>query len=435
MDENGEQGEIRATILFVDIVNSTGISGIQDPATYNRMLTEYQALLFDIITHHIAEYRFERRGDYAGRGTDQRIGREYEWDISGDEGRCFFYSANSEYDVRSALQLAIKIKLGWLTSDFNFSAFEDKGLAFDVAIGVHTGKVIREIKDWRQRSRDTVPRIDGFAINIGKKIEGSARAGRLFKVCVSGNVRSGIEQGHNFAVRFSADQPQKLKDSAITIAVYEVMSFLDHEVFVCFPPHLRERMLTRMLKLAETVTLRRDLFWLYILAMRYWLMDVTGKPDSAAAAERIIRMGTAVINFAIQLSEPEQSYIRPFLAAVNNMLALAYTAHGLESDHLFARKIFSTTISKIDPQNVPARLHLARQMLTGGDYKAATKQCADVLMLDPGNPGAKEIIEMAARQAVRSGTVDAPAAGTPPPPPPPPRPKKSAGTKKLAASK
>ena len=87
------------------------------------------------------------------------------------------------------------------------------------------------------------------------------------------------------------------------------------------------------------------------------------------------------------------------------MVALAYTAPGLESDYLFARKIFVSTLTKIDPQNVPARLHLAQQLLSTRDYKGATKQCADILMLDPGNPTAKMIMETAARKAVREKTV------------------------------
>ncbi len=393
--------EIRATVLFADIINSTGISGVQDPASYNRMLTEYQALVFDVITDHVRQYRYAPREKLSERGTDTRIGREYEWDIAGDEARVFFYSDNAEYDVRSALQLAIKIKLAWLTSNFNFGAFDDKGVIFDLAIGAHTGKVIREVKDWRQRSNDVVPRIDGFAINIGKKVEGFSRTSQLFKLCVSGNVRSILEQKRNFAVKFSSDKQQKLKDSAITITVYEIVSFLDHEVFTFLPANLKERTLSRMRKFVETAHLRRDLFWLYLLVMRFWLMDVTGKPASQAAADHIIRLGSAIINFSSQLSKPEQTYLRGYLSSVNNMVALAYTARGLESDHLFARKIFASTLTKIDPQNVPARLHLAQQLLATSDYKAATKQCADILMLDPGNPSAKMIMDEAAHKAVR----------------------------------
>jgi class 3 adenylate cyclase len=409
--EPTSEGEIRATVFFVDIINSTGLSGVQDPATYNRMLTEYQALVFDVITDHVSRYRYLPRRDLAGRGTDHRHGTDYEWDITGDEARVFLYSDNPAYDVRSAFQLAVKVKLAWLTSDFNHAAFEDKGLVFDVGIGIHAGKVIREVKDWRRRSRDAVPRIDGFAINIGKKVEGFSRSGRLFKICVSGNVRSMVEHGRNFAVRFSSDQQQKLKDSAITIAMFEVVSFLDHEVFAFFPEHLRERTFTRMLKMVEAAHLRRDLFWLYFLTLRYWLMDVTGHPHSRTTAEHIIRLGSAIINFTSQLSEPEQNYIRYYLAAVNNMVALAYVARGLDADQHFARKIFSATLAKIDQQNVPARVHLARQLLTGGDYKSATKYCADVLMLDPGNPSAQELIEQAARRAIRENAR--PAAASP----------------------
>ena len=399
--------EIKATFLFVDLINSTGISGVQDPTSYNRMLTEYQALLFDVITDHVTRYRYAPRTSLSERGVDRRAGAEYEWEIAGDEGRVYLYSENPEYDVRSALQLAVKIKLAWLTSDFNAAAFEDKGLVFDVGTGVHAGKVIREVKAWRQLLSERVPRVDGFAVNIGKKVEGFSRGGRLFRIDVSGNVRAMVEQGRRFAVKFSSDQQQKLKDSAITLAVFEVVAFLDHEAFLFFPEHLKDRMLKRVFALVETGHLRRDLFWLYLAVMRYWLMDITGKPSSRVAADNVIRLGSAVINFATQLSAPEQTYIRSYLAAVNNMVGLAYVARGLESDTLFARKIFAATISRIDPQNIAARVHLARQYVDAGDYKAATKQCADVLMLDPGNPAAEEIIQKGARQAVRqnAGTV------------------------------
>ena len=404
MAEGLKKGEIRATVLFVDIINSTGISGVQDPVSYNRMLTEYQSLVFDAITDHVQQYRYSERARMVGRGSDLKIGEDYEWDIEGDEARIFTYSENPEYDVRSALQLAAKIKLIWLTSDFNYAAFEDKGLLFDVGIGVHNGKVIREAKDWRMRSREIVPRIDGFAINIGKKVEGFSRSGQMFKICVSGNVRSTLEQNRNFAVKFSSDKQQKLRDSAITITIFEVVSFLDHEVFVYLPPNLKERTLKRVLELVETAHLRRDLFWLYLLVMRYWLMDVTGKEESQEAADRIIKLGAAIMNFASQLSKQEQAYLRDYLSSVNNMVALAYTARDLESDRLFARKIFNATISKIDKQNIPARLHLAHYLLAAGDFKAAAKYCADIMMLDPGNPTAKVLIDKAARDAARGQT-------------------------------
>lgn len=402
MPKETKKQEIRATVLFVDIINSTGISGVQDPASYNRMLTEYQSLVFDVITDHVQQYRYTGRRRLTGRGTDMRTGEDYEWEIEGDEARVFLYSENSEYDVRSALQLAIKIKLVWLTSDFNYSAFEDKGLVFDAGIGIHTGKVIREAKDWRMRSREAVPRIDGFAINIGKKVEGFSRAGQMFKICVSGNVRSILEQSRNFAAKFSSDKQQKLRDSAITIAIFEVVSFLDHEIFVYLPPNLKERTLNRILELVQTAHLRRDMFWLYLLVMRYWLTDVTGKEDSQLAADRIIRLGAAIMNFASQLSKQEQTYLRDYLSSINNMVALAYTARGLESDRLFARKIFNATISKIDKQNIPARLHLAHYLLDAGDYKTATKYCADIMMLDPGNPTAKALLDKAAHEAARA---------------------------------
>jgi hypothetical protein len=299
------------------------------------------------------------------------------------------------------MQLAVKMKLTWLTSDFNFRAYEDKGLLFDAGIGLHAGKVIRETKDWRMRSREVIPRIDGFAINIGKKLEGFSRAGRLFKIFVSGNVRSIVEQPPKFAVKFSSDRQQKLQDSAITLAVFEVVSFLDHEIFAYLPENLKERTVERMVKLVQAAHLRRDLFWLYLLVMRYWLMDVTGKAGSQEAADRIIRLGAAIMNFVSQLGKPEQTYMRDYLSSVNNMVALAYTARGLESDELFARKIFNATLAKIDKQNIPARLHLARYMLDAGDYKAATKHCADIMMLDPGNPTAKTLLEGAARGAAR----------------------------------
>ncbi len=130
-------------------------------------------------------------------------------------------------------------------------------------------------------------------------------------------------------------------------------------------------------------------------------MRVTGRESAPDAADHIIRMGAAIINFSVQLSKPEQLYLRDYLASVNNMVALAYTARDMESDQIFAKKIFTSTLTKIDAQNIPARLHLARYLLSAGDYKAATKHCADILLLDPGNPTAKSIMDKAAHEAVR----------------------------------
>ena len=98
---------ITATMLFADLINSTEMAKILTLQEYDEMIVDFQTTMFEVANDHLANY------GYKGNGEDS------EWSIVGDEIRVFLYSGAHVYDVRNALLIALKIKLGWLTSAFN----------------------------------------------------------------------------------------------------------------------------------------------------------------------------------------------------------------------------------------------------------------------------------------------------------------------------
>jgi len=96
-----------ATILIADLVNSTEMSKNLTLQEYDEMIVNFQSTMYEIVSTHLGQY------DYEGDGSDSS------WSIAGDEIRVFLYSGATQYDVRNALLMAVKMKLAWLLSDFN----------------------------------------------------------------------------------------------------------------------------------------------------------------------------------------------------------------------------------------------------------------------------------------------------------------------------
>ena len=108
--------ETNATILFADLMNSTELAKNLTLLEYDDMLGNFQDTMFEVISHHLDYFGYE------GEGVDS------EWSISGDELRVFLYSENMDYDILNALLIATKIKLAWLSSDFNQRVLSEERL-------------------------------------------------------------------------------------------------------------------------------------------------------------------------------------------------------------------------------------------------------------------------------------------------------------------
>lgn len=182
---------VEATILFADLINSVGISAVLDFWSYDELIEEYQKHLSLAVKE-------------ASRPGDVPVAEEY---IAGDQLAVFFYDPEqveknermlalpegSEEKAKlqaeckavcdsalfGALRTAIMLKNSWLSTPLNVERVKARHLPFDVGVGIHRGMCVL-----RERA-DGTKKIEGFAINFAKRIEGYARIGRVTQVMLS----------------------------------------------------------------------------------------------------------------------------------------------------------------------------------------------------------------------------------------------------------
>jgi class 3 adenylate cyclase len=198
---------LNATILFVDLMGSVSISNHLTVWEYNSLINDYQDELRQIMA--------EIRQSYA-------IGELY---IGGDQLAVFFYDpADAEKQTRlerlrqipvgdaahlngangdgsdtaadivqletemgkaqqrslyGALRCAVAIKNAWIGHRRNIERVNTQQPMLDVGIGINSGQVVL------QQRGDGQERIEGYAINFAKRVEGYARHGRYCKVMLS----------------------------------------------------------------------------------------------------------------------------------------------------------------------------------------------------------------------------------------------------------
>ncbi len=179
---------MEVTILFADLINSVGISTVLDFWDYDELIEEYQKHLLQAVAD---------AGDYPVA----------EKSVAGDQLAVFFYDpkqlernerianlppeseerlkleaesrAICDHALFGAMRAAILLKNSWLSTPLNMERVKARHLPFDLGIGIHRGIcVLRERGDREKR-------IEGFAINFAKRIEGYARIGRVTQVMLS----------------------------------------------------------------------------------------------------------------------------------------------------------------------------------------------------------------------------------------------------------
>jgi class 3 adenylate cyclase len=182
---------IHAAILFADIENSVMLSSTLRPLEYDGLLMEFQQAMQGLVDDLRAE--------------GYPIG---EVSIAGDQLSIFFYDpaeeernrlldgpepvegearqavivqcrATNDDLVFKALMAAIEVKNRWLLQEFNLERVRHRREALGVGIGFHIGQVYyRDRPDGRKR-------IEGFAVNLAKRVEGFARLGDYSKIMLS----------------------------------------------------------------------------------------------------------------------------------------------------------------------------------------------------------------------------------------------------------
>jgi class 3 adenylate cyclase len=247
---------LTATILFVDLMGSVNISNHLSLLEYNDLINDYQGMLREVL---------QRLRDHQ---PPYPIG---EASLAGDQLAIFFYdpadakreaevlrlqqvladpgtgldpaaykAVQAEYkelatkleeaelrQLYAALRCAVDIKNTWIAHWRNIARIRVQQPVLDVGIGINSGQVILEERG------DGGVRIEGYAINFAKRVEGYARYGRFCKIMLSKRSYEVFRRAkvHHVMLKqraaFEAYEPQpgQLKGLAPGTKVYELKFF------------------------------------------------------------------------------------------------------------------------------------------------------------------------------------------------------------------
>jgi len=195
----------QAVILFSDIIHSSVFSDTLGLIDYDMFLEEFQKTMFDA-----------KKRVYELTRTDED---QMEFDVRGDEARAIFYAEDTGHNLYTALMLASYMKPLWFQSSFNIKRVSEAKIASDIAIGIHTGKVIVRSRV----SQKMTPRPEGYAINLAKRIEGLSREDSHTKMMISNDVRILLKQ-FNIDVEISGRITKQFRGILYPTHVYEIVN-------------------------------------------------------------------------------------------------------------------------------------------------------------------------------------------------------------------
>ncbi len=78
-----------------------------------------------------------------------------------------------------ALRCGVQVKNTWIANQRNIARVEAQQPVLDIGVGINVGNVIL------QQRGDGQPRIEGYAINFAKRVEGYSRYGSYCKIMLS----------------------------------------------------------------------------------------------------------------------------------------------------------------------------------------------------------------------------------------------------------
>jgi class 3 adenylate cyclase len=196
----------QAVILFSDIVHSSVFSDTLGLVDYDRFLEQFQKTMFDA----------KKRVLELTRADENHM----EFDIRGDEACVILYTDDTSNNLYTALMMASYMKSLWFQSAFNMQRVSEAKIASDIAIGIHTGKVIVRTRV----SKKMPPKPEGYAINLAKRIEGLSREGTHTKMMISNEVRILLKQ-FNIDIEITRRITKQFRGILYPIHVYEIVNF------------------------------------------------------------------------------------------------------------------------------------------------------------------------------------------------------------------
>jgi class 3 adenylate cyclase len=353
-----------ATILFADLVNSTEMSKNLTLHEYDDMIIDFQGTMYEIVSHHMAHF------GYAGNGTDSY------WSIAGDEMRLFLHSGSTMFDVRNALIIALKIKLGWLASAFNDRILKEGRIVSRIGVGINCGKVIKDLREWRVRMGDDRPAIEGYAINVAKRIESTSRDGTSYQIMVGDSIYRKCHESCSLKVAFGQPRGLLFKGLGQRIPVYEIVSFINFEIMSTMPEPFREGLLEKM-QYAVTQPMAEP--WIFITLLREYVSLISsGQYDYLE-------------KHAVELAEQALEAVE-YRPIIYNMLGW-FHIHGKSIRNLdMALQYFAQSLS-LEPRNEAALAHKAKILEAKGKSDLARQTYKEILLHNPRHPEARKKVE------------------------------------------
>jgi class 3 adenylate cyclase len=196
----------QAVILFSDIIHSSVFSDTLGLVDYDMFLEEFQKTMYDA----------KKRVFELTRANENHM----EFDIRGDEACVILYTDDTSNNLYTALMMASYMKSLWFQSSFNMQRVSEAKIASDIAIGIHTGKVIVRTRV----SKKMPPKPEGYAINLAKRIEGLSREGAHTKMMISNEVRILLKQ-FNIDIEITRRITKQFRGILYPIHVYEIVNF------------------------------------------------------------------------------------------------------------------------------------------------------------------------------------------------------------------
>lgn len=188
-----------ATILFADLAGCSEISNNVRVSEYNKIIREFHKISYDLRESILSDYSPD----------------EIEFKVSGDEvciilhsGKPFSHDKEppeeNERDVGDALRFAVAIKLKWLMSNYNIERMKNRLNPRNLGIGIHSGIVVYD-----ENPSGTAKSSEGYAINLGKRIESASRTGKGWQIFLSEPVKIVLE---NISKDFKFDEREYLHE-------------------------------------------------------------------------------------------------------------------------------------------------------------------------------------------------------------------------------
>ena len=346
-------------MLFADLMNSTEMAKNLTLQEYDAMIVDFQNTMFEVTSNHLDFF------GYTGDGEDA------EWSIAGDELRVFLYSDSLAYDIRNALLIALKIKLAWLASAYNQRVLREGRLVSRIGVGINCGKVIKDVTRWRASMGQDRANIEGYAINLTKRIESISRNGTVYQIFVGDSLHRVCVEHDLVNVSFGQSQSHILKGLGQKIPVYDVVSLIHHEIVPTMPASLQNELIE---KIEYAVSQPMPEPWIYPTLLRHYISEIV-RGEIQGFEAKAVRLA----NQALGDLEPKKTifnilgWLHTYAKSMRNLkMGLYYFNQALQSE----------------PHDRAALLHVARISEMIGKKDLARRAYEKILVFQQNHPEA-----------------------------------------------